>query len=162
MRIKNILFALLLSVASSPLVLADEYDDALATYNKQDYKAALLLFKNSAQQGNAKAQSFLGFLYDKGEGVPQDYAEAVKWYRLAAQQGSVAGQMKLGLMYFYGQGVPQDHVKAHLWLNLAAASGGVFPGLVRDEVAVKMTPQQIAEAQKLARDCVANKLKGCN
>ena len=62
-------------------------------------------------------------------------------------------------------GVPQDHVLAHKWLNLAAAQGGMVrrrEGLVRDttakmrdKVASKMTPAQIAEAQRLAREWMA-------
>jgi len=53
---------------------------------------------------------------------------------------------------------PEDYVQAHLWLNLAAAR---FPAaqeddrnaarVVRDRVAKKMTPEQIAEAERLAR-----------
>ncbi len=40
-----------------------------------------------AHRGDAKAQYFLGTMYDFGAGVPRDYKEAVKWYRKAAEQG---------------------------------------------------------------------------
>lgn len=61
---------------------------------------------------------------------------------------------------FYGHGVRQDYVTAHMWLNLAAARG--WPAEAgRDDVAKKMTPQQIADAQKRARECLARKYKGC-
>ena len=54
-----------------------------------------------------------------------------------------------------GEGVPQDYVRAHMWLNLAAAqdkSQYHFAAKARDELAAKMTPAQIAEAQRLARE----------
>ena len=59
-------------------------------------------------------------------------------------------------MYEKGQGVPQDYVAAHLWLNLAAsrwtAKDRGRAATIRDEVAEKMTPDQLAEAQRLARE----------
>ncbi len=60
-------------------------------------------------------------------------------------------------MYGEGQGVPQDYVQAHMWYNLAASKhplGEVRNKAVktRDILAEKMTPAQIAEAQKLARE----------
>jgi TPR repeat protein len=101
-------------------------------------------------------------MYDKGQGVVQDYAEAVKWYRLAAQQGDASAQYNLGLMYARGEGVVQDYVKGHSWFNLGAASGNANAVKGRDIVAKLMTPQQIGDAQKLARDCQARQLKGCD
>ena len=105
----------------------------------------------------AKAQVNLGLMYRNGQGVPQDYAEAVQWYRKAAEQGDATAQLSLGLMYGMGQGVPRDLTQAHMWLNLAASR---FPLGVkrdvsvksRDDVAKVMTPAQIAEAEKLARE----------
>jgi TPR repeat protein len=88
-------------------------------------------------------------------------AEAVKWYRKAADQGYASAQWGLGEMYYAGRGVPQDYVLAHMWLNLAATALGLAVGgrtafglaaSDRDKVAAKMTPAQIAEAQKLARE----------
>lgn len=56
-------------------------------------------------------------------------------------------------MYFEGLGVPQDYVQAHVWMNLAAATAGPKEyGELRDIVAKRMTPAQISEAQKLARE----------
>jgi len=96
-------------------------------------------------------------MYDKGQGVPQDSGEALKWYRLAAAQGDAVAQYNRGLMYANGQSVPQDYVQAHKWFNLAAAtpidkSTQDEAVKARDSVAARMTPAQIAEAQKLARE----------
>jgi TPR repeat protein len=92
----------------------------------------------------------LGFMYVTGEGIPQDYAEAVKWFRLAADQGQANAQCFLGLMYFEGRGVARDYVNGHMWLSLVAAGGIEDAVRYRDALAAKMTPVQIAEAQKLA------------
>ena len=106
----------------------------------------------AAEQGDADAQFMLGGAYYEGKGVTKDHAEAVKWYRKAADQGEADAQIKLGVAYYFGQGVPQDYVEAHKWLNLSAAAGGTKAGELRDLVAEKMTPEQVAEAQRLARE----------
>jgi TPR repeat protein len=122
----------------------------------QDYTQAVQWYRKAAEQGNAGGQSNLGMLYANGHGVPQDDAQAAQWYRRAAEQGFVSAQFNLGVMYFNGQGVPQDYVEAHKWENLAAARASsadqkrIAEG--RDTVANKMTPAQVAEAQKLARE----------
>jgi uncharacterized protein len=64
-------------------------------------------------------------------------------------------------MYGVGTGVIQDLVYAHMWLNIAASSGNKVAVKNRDIVAGEMTPAQIAEAQKLARECVRKEYKGC-
>ena len=90
-------------------------------------------------------------MYYNGQGVQQDYAEAAKWTRKAAEQGYAPAQADLGVLYWNGQGVQQDVVLAYVWLSLAAAHE---PGAVgeRDVVASQMTPEEIAEAKRLARD----------
>ncbi len=123
----------------------------------QDYAEAMRWYRKAAEQGHAEAQSFLGIKYEHGLGVPQDSAEAVQWYRKAAEQGNASAQNNLGGMYERGQGVPQDYAQAHMWYNLAASR--FPPGEVRalavvnrDFIAKHMTPVQIFEAQKLARE----------
>jgi TPR repeat protein len=74
-----------------------------------------------------------------------------------ATQGEAAAQCRRGLMYSSGDGVPQDYVQAHQWFNLAAATS-TTPSehdqavQARDRIAAKMTPAQVADAQKLARE----------
>lgn len=140
-------------------VLAGPIEDASRAYERGDYAAALTLLRPLADHGVAEAAGELGFMYYNGQGVPQDYAQAVKFYRLAAEQGLTGAQHDLGVMYLKGQGVPQNYVLAHMWFNLAASQ---IPASKkddrdsavsdRDSVASKMTPEQIAEAQRLARD----------
>ena len=64
------------------------------------------------------------------------------------------GQRNLGLMYRDGKGVGAEHVLSHAWLNLASSQDAPHPAAARerDELAVRLTPPQIAEAQRLARE----------
>ena len=109
-------------------------------------------------RGNARALGRLGFRYENGFGVPQDYIAAADLYRRAAEQGDTFAQCRLGLSYDKGHGVPQDYVRAHMWFNIAAAAAGASDVAVReaakwrDLVATRMTPAQIAEGRRLARE----------
>ncbi len=85
--------------------------------------------------------------YERG-----DYATALKEWRPLAEQGDAAAQYNLGRMYHEGEGVPQDDVQAHLWANLAAAQGNELARINRDRLTEQMTPVQLAEAQRLARE----------
>lgn len=84
-----------------------------------------------------------------------DYATAARLWTPHAEQGDAQAQYYLGVMYANGQGVRQDYVQAHMWLNLAAAQGHPVGVKNRDYAATLMTPEQIAEAQQLARDWIA-------
>ena len=96
-----------------------------------------------------------------GQGVPQNHKTAVRWDRLAAEQGDANAQGNLGASYAFGKGLLKDYVYAHMWGNLAASNGNETGTKLRDDFEKKMTPAQIAEAQKLARECVRKKYKGC-
>ena len=80
-------------------------------------------YRVHAEQGDAKAQYGLGFMYYQGQGVPQDYGEAMRWYRKAAVQGDPTAQTALAYMYDRGQGVPQDYAEAVVWCRKAADGG---------------------------------------
>ncbi len=90
-----------------------------------------------------------------------DYATALREFRPLAEQGDVKAQSFLGIMYSLGWGVPQDYMRAHMWYNLSASNGDQDSAEGRDDLAEKMTPEQIIEAQKLARECLAKNYKGC-
>jgi hypothetical protein len=135
-------------------------DAAYDAYQEGRYGTALRLARPLAAEGDARAQSVLGLLYYRGlGGVAQDDAEAMKWFRNAADRGDARAQYHLGLFYANGEDGEIDNVSAHMWFNLASAR---FPAsdisyrsaarTNRDLVAEKMTRDQIAEAQKLARE----------
>ena len=115
-----------------------------------DHAVAASWFRKAANQGLAAAQLSLGVLYENGVGVPQDFASAASWYRKAAEQGDTAAQLNLGVMYENGWGVAQNYVIAHMWFILSAATGDGDAARNRNIGAAKMTPEQIAEAHRLA------------
>jgi TPR repeat protein len=82
----------------------------------------------------------------------RDYATAVRLVRPLAEQGDANAQYNLGVFYDNGLGVPQDKVRAYMWFTLSAAQGREGAAAFRDLIARRMTPAQIAEAQKLARE----------
>jgi uncharacterized protein len=82
----------------------------------------------------------------------RDSATAVRLIRPLAEQGDASAQYNLGVFYDNGLGVPQDKVRAYMWLNLSAAKGREGAAAFRDLIARRMTPEQIAEAHKLARE----------
>jgi len=127
----------------------------------RNYQEVLKWFRLAAAQGNVEAQFRLGAMYAKGKGVTQDYQEAVKWFRILAAQGNAQGQYKLGLMYRGGQGVTQDNVHAHMWFNLAENQGVRAAKKKRVRIAKVMTPSQIVDAQRMARDCVEKHYQNC-
>jgi hypothetical protein len=109
-------------------------------------------YEKAATQGHAEAQANLGVLLVYARGGPQDYKMAIYWFRLSANQGNDLAQRKLGLMYERGDGVQQDFVLAYMWYSLGAAKGGEAGTRLRDAIAKRMDPDQIAEAQRLARE----------
>jgi hypothetical protein len=142
----------------------------------RDYAEAARWYRKAAEQGEPTAQLTLGEMYYLGKegesesslskvsiplaerdeysrtSVPQDYTEAAKWFRKAAEQRDPIAQRELGLMYEHGKGVKQDFVQALKWLTLSAAHGDADARNFRDMLAKKMTPAQIAEAQRMARE----------
>ena len=83
------------------------------------------------------------------------------YLRSKAKQGDAMAQYNLGVLYAKGWGVPQDYIQGHLWLSLAAAQGNKIAAQERNKVVMKMTPEEIAEAQHLATQCQAQSFKGC-
>ena len=101
-------------------------------------------------------QAALAEMYFDGKCVPQDDELGFFWSQKAAEQGNRWGQFLLGAAYFRGQGTPRDYVLAYMWFNLAAAQGHKASGEIRDALAAQsMTLEQVAEAQRLAREWVA-------
>jgi TPR repeat protein len=151
-RALSAIFAGVLFLLNVIPVAAGPFEDADAAQDKHDYATALRLFRLLAHQGDPNAQYRLGLMYERGQSVPQDSAEAAAWYRRAADQGLKTAQWTLGSMYQIGSGVEQDYVKAYMWYYLSATQGWRGPEFLRAQLEKVMTPDQIAEAQKLARE----------
>ena len=141
----------------------------VAAYNHDNFVFAKM------NTGDPYFQNVLANDYALGLGVSKDDVEASKWYRRAAMQGDSFGEESLGRIYETGTGVPQDYVQSYKWFNLAAAQGFVSSDVYfafdygvahqaaaiaiqgfepaqksRDQIAQKITPDQIAEAQRLS------------
>ena len=136
--------------ASAQFRLGQLYDEGTGV--PQDYRQAMEWFEKAAKQGHVGAQVNLGTLYLQGEGAPQSDQMALFWLSRAAEQGHALAFAKLGWMSAQGRGVLQDFIQAHKWYNLAAANGHKKAAEFRDALAKQMTPAQIADAQKLARE----------
>ena len=97
--------ALVLLLGTVELSWSGDLDKGIETYNLGDSKTALSLLKPLAEQGDATAQLFLGYIYSEGNGVPLDYEAAVRWLSLAAEQGQIMAQIHLGEMYYNGESI---------------------------------------------------------
>jgi len=63
---------------------------------------------------------------------------------------------ELGMMYATGRSVPTDLVSAHKWFNIAALKGNKEAVRLRREIAAEMAEDEIAAAQRAARDWLRN------
>ena len=153
--------AISLACGSFGVGWSQNFQKGFDAYEKGDYATALKEWTPLAEQGDAVVQHNLGAMYNIGQGVPRDYKTAVKWYTLSAEQGYADAQLNLGVMYALGQGVIDDKVYAHMWSNIASSNGIEQAKENREYLTKKMTPSQILEAQKLARECVKKSYKGC-
>jgi TPR repeat protein len=95
-----------------PRAEAQELASADSAYKRGDYATVLQLMRPLADAGNSRAQTYMGILYDNGQGVPQDDAQAVVWYRKAADQGDARAQTHLAAAYESGRGVTRDLAQA--------------------------------------------------
>jgi len=156
------LLALLPAHAQSPgsPSLEERMRTAAGAYERLDYKTAIEIWRPIAEQGNAEAQTLLGAMYWRGEGVPRDHAEAAKLYLRAADQGYARAQNDIGFMYGFGEGIPpQNDVQAYKWISLAilrytAKNQERLDQAIKDRATLKarMSAAEIAEAERLVRD----------
>ncbi len=89
-------------------------------YDRSNYATALKVWLPQAKQGDPKAQTYVGEIYEKGLGLEPDYQAAAHWYRKAAEQGYAPAMINLGFLYEKGLGVPQDPVAALNWYRRAS------------------------------------------
>ena len=150
----RLILLLLLSTTFVETAQAGAFAAAERAYARQNYVRAAEIFGPLSEQGDPIAQTYLGIMYYRGQGVPQNFNVATYWLHIASRAGVPTAQYFLGLMYDKGQGVPQDFVYAHAWLNLAVAHAEPRLRsrwvLIRDAVASKMSEAQLFEARRLA------------
>jgi TPR repeat protein len=118
----------------------------------EDPAQAVWWFQKAAEQGYAPAERDLGEAYEIGRGgLRKDEARALELYRRAAARGDVRAQQHLAGKYLFGgAGVPKDPVRGWAWEVLAEFSGE--PPTPEHFRSSRLTPEQQAEAEKLASD----------
>ena len=119
----------------------------------EDPMEAVKWYRKAADQNFPRAQYALGTCYFEGNGVTKDIPEGVNWIRKAAEQGLAAAENSYGMCFAKGKGVNQDYLEAYKWFDLAAAQGGEHNLDAKMNLSMAeraMTPEQIAQGQKLA------------
>jgi len=104
-------------------------EQAHALYNAQDFTNAIKLYTTLAQEGNAEAQTSLGFMYQNAQGCQRDDAKAVAFYTKAAEAKQPYALFNLAILYMNGLcGLEHDQFKAHD-LHMQAATREVPPAM---------------------------------
>ena len=118
----------------------------------RDYEDAARWYRLAAEQGVSDAQYNLGQLHSLALDAPPDPHRAARWMRLAAEQGHLRAQYRMGNFYRIGIGVTRDNVSALVWLSLAAAGGHEKANRERKNLADRMTPEELAQADLRLRE----------
>ena len=166
--LRSIVFAICLMQGNT--VLADAYNDGVAAYKRKDYATAFSKFKSATTFSDplfnwktlGSSQTYLGLMYENGQGVERNYETAAKYFYAAAMDGIPVAQTRLGLLFFEGKGVHKDYTLAYMWLNIAARNVDNATIKYRDFIEKNMTPQQISESQRMSRECVKSEFQKCD
>ncbi|HRJ70418.1 MAG TPA: tetratricopeptide repeat protein, partial [Beijerinckiaceae bacterium] len=114
---------------------------------QQDAKVAFQWFMKAAEQGHILAMHNLAVLYAEGVNGSPDYASAAAWFRNAAEHGVKDSQFNIAILHVRGLGVVQDMVEAYKWFAIAAQKGDADAIKRRDEVAARLSPNQLEDAK---------------
>ena len=107
----------------APFATSGDLEKGIALSKEKRYGEAFPLIEKEARQGDAKAQFYLGKMYDFGEGTKKDLKKAIYWYRQGASQGNPKAMYNLAYLYAYGEGVEKDLKKAVELYSQAAKKG---------------------------------------
>lgn len=88
-------------------------------YDRANYKTALKVWMEAAEEGDSEAQTNVGEIFERGLGGEPNYEAAVIWYTKAAESGNSRAQFNLGTLYEQGLGVEKDRLKALNWYRRA-------------------------------------------
>ena len=133
-------------------VAKDEREELFPVFGGEPIEA-VKWYRKAAEQNYAPAQNNLGLCYENGKGVEANRVEAAKWYRKAAEQNDVDAQYNLGMCYERAEAGTEDWAEVYKWLSLAARQG--HEGAKKFMIVLEsklMTPEQIAQGQKRARE----------
>ena len=74
---------------------AGPWEDGMVAYNRGDYVPAIRLFRPLAEQGNPRAQTQIGTMYRKGQGIAPSLTRAFMWFSVAARRGDAKAKASL-------------------------------------------------------------------
>ena len=83
--------------------------------DKQDFKNAVPLIRQSAEKGSPEAQYNYGICYQQGIEVPKSDSIANSWFLKSAKQGWKDAQFKVAYSYATGRGVTKDENQSFYW-----------------------------------------------
>jgi len=112
-----------LTAAASPSWSVTALNDGLTAYAASQYGAARAQFVALSNHGSAIAETMLGIMYARGQGVHSDPATAATYWFRAASRGYAPAQLALARALANGRGVTRDYGAAWVWAQLAAARG---------------------------------------
>ena len=135
--------------AGSAYRLSEEYFDAKIVV--RDIELATQYLEQAAKKNDPRALTDLAAMYDYGTGVTQDRARAAELYLRAAKLGMPAAMFNVASMLETGEGLAQDKIEAYKFYLLSHDQGfAPFARKALEEMADKMTPEQVADAESRA------------
>jgi len=160
---RAVVLGTLASVAIASAQQRPALDEGLEAEVVRKYKTELPKIQELASRGDSDALFHLGLMHYEGWGIPQNYAEALRLFKVAAEKPHTQALLWLGDIYAEGKGVAKDYIEAYKYYDLATLQSKhgelELSELYRDlsnkkrnDLALRMTPTQIAEAQKRASE----------
>jgi localization factor PodJL len=128
--------------------LGNMFEKGIGT--QRDIALARVWYTRAAERGNAKAMHNLAVLHAEGISGKPDYATATEWFRKAAELGVRDSQYNLAILLGRGLGAAADLGQSYLWFSVAAGQGDEDAAKKRDEVALRLTPADLATAKMSA------------
>jgi localization factor PodJL len=128
--------------------LGNMFEKGIGT--SRDIALARVWYTRAAERGNAKAMHNLAVLHAEGISGKPDYATATEWFRKAAELGVRDSQYNLAILLGRGLGAAADLGQSYLWFAVAAGQGDEDAAKKRDEVALRLTPADLATAKMSA------------
>ena len=151
---RRTLFALTIFLAmASPSAANGNLEHARDLMEANQFAEAKAALEPLARSGNADAEELIGVMYALGLGVERDDRRAFEWYLRASMKGHPGAQSGIGWFYEVGRGLPApDLVRAYMWYALSTIGGDPDAAISVEDVARKMTREQIDEAIELVKD----------
>ncbi len=138
--------------ARAQYTLGDKYSEGAPARSAGSREIEIWLDR-LARLGDATNPLAAGSEYHFGlDGLAADPAEAYYWFSKAAEQDHLMAWRRLGELYARGRGTTQDKVRAHMWFQLCAERGIADAEGWRDHLAARMSPEELAESDRLARE----------